>query len=232
MNIENPYYQITLRNVIGITLFSVLIFVIAGVILVQLDPTIFTPGRALGDRMLWVTFLATGSVIGATAYVVGVRTPMVWGVVGLIRPDAQWILIGVATAAALFFVGERMDALLGFGIIENTRANYADSMTTPMGVFLLIAVMGFILPIPLEIYFRGILFNYLGRLLGFEGAVGFSALIYGLTYFNPAIPIYMAYGIIHGAVLAILYARSGSLWTAIAANGALASLILAKIAWG
>jgi membrane protease YdiL (CAAX protease family) len=41
----------------------------------------------------------------------------------------------------------------------------------------------------------------------------------------------MAYGVVHGAVFAILFMRSGSLWTAIIANGTLAALTLAKVAW-
>lgn len=224
-------YRITLRNLVGITLLSVLIFVIGGVILVQIDPTLFTPEREPMDKLLWVSFLATAGVLASTGYVLASRTNLGWGIIGLTRPHPRWILIAVATAAALFFAGERLDAVLSLGIIESTRANFAPSLGTEVGVVGLIAVMALVLPIPLEIYFRGVVFNYLRGLLGPEAAIGISSAIYGAVYYNPAIPIYMAYGVIHGAAFAVLFLRSGSLWTAIAANGTLGTLLMAKVAW-
>lgn len=226
-----PPYRITLRNLIGITLLSVLIFVIGGVILVQLDPTLFTPEREPMDKLLWVSFLATAGVLASTGYVLASRTALGWGIVGLTRPHPRWLLIAVAAAAALFFAGERLDAILSFGIIENTRANFGPSLETEVGVLGLIAVMALVLPIPLEIYFRGVVFNYLRGLLGPESAIGISAALYGAVYYNPEIPIYMAYGVIHGAAFAVLFLRSGSLWTSIAANGTLGALLMAKVAW-
>ena len=225
-------YRITIRNFIGITLMSVLIFVIGAVILVRLDPTTFSSERPLMDRLLWVSLLASAGVLASTGYVLASRTALGWGIIGLVRPQRNWILIAVITAAVLFFAGERLDALFGFGIMENTRAGFATSLKTQVGLLGLFAVMAVILPIPLEIYFRGVLFNFLRGMLGMEVAVGFTALIYSFIYYNPAVPVYMAYGVIHGAALCLLFVRSGSLWTAIAANGTLQALTVAKLAWG
>ncbi len=58
-----------------------------------------------------------------------------------------------------------------------------------------------------------------------------SALAYALLFFNPMVPVYMAYGVVHGVVFCVLFVRSGSLWTAIVANGTLAALTVAKVAW-
>ncbi|MEE8284076.1 MAG: CPBP family intramembrane glutamic endopeptidase, partial [Alphaproteobacteria bacterium] len=137
----------------------------------------------------------------------------------------------VATAAALFFAGERLDALMGLGIMEGTRASYAATLRTEVGLIGLMAVLAIILPISLEIYFRGVLFNFLRPMLGLEAAIGVSALAYALLFFNPSVPVYMAYGVIYGVVFAVLFVRSGSLWTAIVANGTLAALTVAKVAW-
>lgn len=224
-------YRITLRNVIGITLMTALCIVIGGVIVVQLDPTIFTPQRPFVDKLLWVVFLTTAGVLLSTAYVLGWRTAAGWGIVGLTRPHPRWLLISVATAAVLFFVGERLDDALGFGILATTRRTFGPALSTDVGMLTTFAAMAVVLPVPLEIYFRGVLFNYLRGLFGDEPAIGLSAAIFALVYYNPEIPIYMAYGVIHGAAFAVLYARSGSLWTSIAANGALNALLLAKVAW-
>ena len=224
-------YRITIRNFIGITLMTVLIFVIGGVIVVRLDPSIFTEERALLDNLLWFSLLASVGVLASTGYVLASRTAMGWAIIGLTRPEARWVLIGVSTAAALFFAGERLDALMGLGIMEGTRASYAATLESEVGLIGLMVVLAIILPISLEIYFRGVLFNFLRPMLGLEAAIGVSALAYALLFFNPMVPVYMAYGVVHGAVFCVLFVRSGSLWTAIVANGTLAALTVAKVAW-
>ncbi|MFB3055369.1 MAG: lysostaphin resistance A-like protein [Alphaproteobacteria bacterium] len=224
-------YRITIRNFIGITLMTVLIFVIGGIIVVRLDPSIFTKERALLDNLLWFSLLASVGVLASTGYVLASRTAMGWAIIGLTRPEARWVLIAVSVAAALFFAGERLDALMGFGIMESTRASYAATLESEVGLIGLMAVLAIILPISLEIYFRGVLFNFLRPMLGLEAAIGVSALVYGLLFFNPSIPVYMAYSVVQGAVFCLLFVRSGSLWTAIVANGTLSALTIAKVAW-
>ena len=91
--------------------------------------------------------------------------------------------------------------------------------------------MAVILPVPLEIYFRGVLFNFLRGMLGMEVGIGLTAAIYGLVYYNPSIPVYMAYGVIYGAAFCVLFARSGSLWTAVSANATIQALTVARLAW-
>ncbi len=224
-------YRITIRNFIGITLMIMLICVIGGIILIRLDPTLFSPKHPIQENLLWLSLVVTVAVLASTGYVLASRTAMGWGIVGLVRPEARWILIAVATGAAMFFVGERLDALFDFGITEGNREKYAPALTTQIGLIQLFAVWILVLPIPLEIYFRGVLFNFVHGKLGMEVAIGLSALTYGLLFFNPQIPVSVAYGIIHGAVFCVLFVRSGSLWTAIAANSTLAALMVAKVAW-
>ena len=83
-------YRITIRNFIGITLMTVLIFVIGGVIVVRLDPSIFTEERAVLDNLLWFSLLASVGVLASTGYVLASRTAMGWAIIGLTRPEARW----------------------------------------------------------------------------------------------------------------------------------------------
>jgi membrane protease YdiL (CAAX protease family) len=225
-------YRITIRNFVGITLMAVLIFVIGGIILVKMEPTVFSPQRPFVDRLMWVALLTTAGVLASTGYVLASRTALGWGIIGLIRPDVRWVLIAIATATGLFVAGERLDAFLGFGIIENTRANFASSLNTQVGMIGMFAVMAIVLPIPLEIYFRGVLFNFLRARLNVETAIGATALLYGLVYYNPLIPVYMAYGVIYGVAFCVLFLRSGSLWTAIVANGTVQALTMVRLILG
>lgn len=224
--------HITIRSFIGITMMTVLIFVVGGIVLVKMDPTIFSKDRPVLDKMLWAALLANIGVLSSTGYVLGTRTVQGWALIRLESPSPRWVLIALATAAVVFFAGERLDAVFGFGILESAKANYGPSLNTQIGLIGLFAVLGVIVPIPVEIYFRGVLFNFLRGFTTEEAAIGLSAILYGLLFFNPAAPINIAYGIAHGAVLCLLYVRSGTLWTAIIANGALGALTVAKLAWG
>jgi membrane protease YdiL (CAAX protease family) len=225
-------YRITIRNFIGISLLIVLICVIGGIILVRLDPSIFTDKRNVHENLLWFSLVFTVAVLASTGYVLASRTAMGWGIIGMSRPEPRWVLIGIATAAALFFVGERLDSVFRFGIIAHARELYATGLTTQIGLIQLFAVWALVLPIPLEVYFRGVFLNFVRAMMNLEVAIGLSALAYGLLFFNPSIPVSVAYGVVHGAALSILYVRSGSLWTAIIANASLGALTVAKIAWG
>lgn len=224
-------YRITIRNFVGISLMIVLICVIGGIILVRLDPTIFTDKRNIHENLLWFSLVFTVGVLASTGYVLATRTAMGWEIIGMSRPEPRWILISVATAAALFFAGERLDSLFEFGIIESSRKTYEVSVQSQIGLIELFAVWALVLPISLEIYFRGVFLNFVRGMVSLEVGIGLSSIAYGFLFFNPDIPVSVAYGIIHGFTFSMLYVRSGSLWTAIAANATLGALNIAKIAW-
>lgn len=224
--------HITIRSFIGITLMTVLIFVVSGIVLVKMDPTIVAPDRPLFHKMVWLALLTTVGVLASTGYVLGTRTAQGWALIGLEQPSPRWVLIALATAAVLFFAGERLDAVFGFGIMDSAKANYGPSLNTQIGLIGLFAVLAVVLPISLEIYFRGVLLNFLRGFITEEAAIGLTAILYGFVHINPAAPVNLAYGIVYGAVFCLLYLRSGTLWTSIVANGALQACILAKLAWG
>ncbi|HSR54690.1 MAG TPA: hypothetical protein VLN73_00510, partial [Alphaproteobacteria bacterium] len=133
-------YRITIRNFVGISLMIVLICVIGGIILVRLDPTIFTDKRNIHENLLWFSLVFTVGVLASTGYVLATRTAMGWEIIGMSRPEPRWILISVATAAALFFAGERLDSLFEFGIIESSRKTYEVSVQSQIGLIELFAV--------------------------------------------------------------------------------------------
>ncbi len=225
-------YRVTLRNLIGITFLAVLVFVVLGVIVVQLDPTIFKPTRNRAESLLWFSLLLATGIFTATGYVLAWRTPERWGIVGMVRPHPRWILIALATGAALFFVGERVDALSHFGIAADLKTEYGTAISTQIGLILLLAARGVVLPVAFEIYFRGVLFNFLANRFGVEISLLVSSIAFAGLFFQPHLPVSMAYGFIYGIAYGLLFLRSGTLWTAIVANGAVGALMVAKAAWG
>jgi membrane protease YdiL (CAAX protease family) len=225
-------YQVSIRNLFGITFLSVLIFVVLGVIIVQLDPTIFGPNRNRAEALLWFALLLTTGVLIATGYVLAWRTPARWGIIGLTRPEPRWIMIAVCVGAVLFFLGERADHGFGLGIMDDFRKEFGSGLHTEMGLVSLFAARMLLLPLALEIYFRGIMFNFFAGRFGPEAGLFVSSILFAGLFFRPDLSISMAYGFIYGLAYGLLFLRSGSLWVSIAAHGTLGALIVAKAAWG
>ncbi len=225
-------YQVSIRNLFGITFLSVLIFVVLGVIIVQLDPTIFGPNRNRAEALLWFALLLTTGILIATGYVLAWRTPARWGIIGLTRPEPRWIVIAVCVGTVLFFLGERADHAFGLGIMDDFRKEFGAGLHTEMGLVSLFAARMVLLPLALEIYFRGIMFNFFAGRFGPEAGLFVSSILFAGLFFRPDLSISMAYGFVYGLAYGLLFLRSGSLWVSIAAHGTLGALIVAKAAWG
>lgn len=224
-------YQVSIRNLLGITFLTVLIFIVLGVIIVQLDQTIFDEARDRTEAMLWFALLLATSVLTATGYVLAWRTPLGWGIVGMTRPTRRWILIAVAVGVILFFVGERVDSALGLGILADFKREFGSGLESEVGVISLLAARVLLLPLALEVYFRGVLLNFFANRLGQEAGLFVSSILFAGLFFSPSIPISMAYGFIYGIAYGLLFLRSGSLWPAIVGHATLGGLVVAKAAW-
>lgn len=224
-------YQVSIRNLFGITFLTVLIFIVLGAIIVQLDPTIFGPDRNRAEALLWFALLLTTGVLTATGYVLAWRTPARWGIIGLTRPEPRWIAISVAVGVILFFLGERVDAALGLGILADFQREFGPGLTNQVGLISLFAARMLLLPMALEVYFRGVLLNFFTARFGPEAGLFVSSILFAGLFFRPDLPVSMAYGFIYGIAYGLLFLRAGSLWAAIAAHATLGGLIVAKAAW-
>jgi hypothetical protein len=139
------------------------------------------------------------------ALAVGLR-PADWGVSGL-RVIVYLVIVraaGFVYAALLYFLqvhvpGQATDLTKFFGA----------GLT---GIAMTVVIAGFIGPLVEEMVFRGVVFGALSDLLPGWVAVVASALIFATLHFNAYlfIPAFIV-----GIALALIYARSGSLWPAV-----------------
>lgn len=224
-------YRVTLRNVLGITFLAVLFAVLLGATVSQLDPGIGVDGKDPIKKVLWLFLVLLSGVLIATGYVLAWRSPRRWGIVGLVTPSARWILISVATGAVLFFIGERVDAMFRLGILDDFRTQFGPGLKTQIGFLSMLVVFGLVRPIAFEIYFRGVLLNFLVGRLGEQAGLFLSALLFAGLYFQADQPANMVFGFVYGLAFGLLYLRSRSLWTAIAAHATVGILFAAKAAW-
>jgi hypothetical protein len=224
-------YKVSLRNVLGITLFMVLVAVLLGVIVVQLDHSI---GAADGDpikKVLWIFLILLTGVLTATGYVLAWRTPLRWGIIGLTPPEPRWVLISVAVGAVLFFLGERADHVLRLGILENFHSQFGAGLKSQVSLLSMLAVFGLLRPIALEVYFRGVLLNFFVNRIGAEAGLFVTSLLFAGLYFQPDLPANMAYGFVYALAFGLLFLRSGSLWNAVVAHATVGVLFVGKVAW-
>ena len=225
-------YRVSVRNVLGITFLALLFAILLGVIVVQLDPSLGATGTDPIKKVLWVFLILLTGILTATGYVLAWRTPLRWGIIGLVRPEARWVMISIAVGAVLFFLGERMDHLLRLGILDNFRAQFGAGLKSQVGLASMLAVFGLLRPIALEIYFRGVLLNFFVNRFGAEAGMFVTSLAFSALYFQPGLPANMAYGFVYALAFGLIFLRSGSLWNSIIAHATVGLLFIAKVVWG
>lgn len=224
-------YQVSLRNVLGITFLTLLIAVLLGVIVVQLDPTVVTGEKGAVKTVMWLHMFLLVGVLTATGYVLAWRTPKRWGIVGLVAPSPRWVLISVAVGTVMFFMVERIDHMFGLGILESFRGQFGKELQTQIGFLSMAVTAGIVRPVAYEIFFRGVLFNFFANRLGVQAGLFVTAALFAAMYYKVGLPANLAFGFVYGLAFGLLFQRSGSLWTAIVANATLGLLFAAKAAW-
>ncbi|HSO27479.1 MAG TPA: CPBP family intramembrane glutamic endopeptidase, partial [Anaerolineales bacterium] len=168
---------------------------------------------------------------------------------GLRRRRWGWERLGLRSFAPVWFlvafgVGMVVTPLSGI-IALVIRRLLALPLESPQLSFLLpqdinlpgglamIALAGLVVPLAEELFFRGLLYTWLRGRWGFAPAAAVSALIFGVVHLEPSVA---GTAFILGLILAWLYERSGSLWTAVlvhAMNNSIQILLLyALIALG
>jgi uncharacterized protein len=177
--------------------------------------------------------LAAGAAAFLLAVVVALVVRVRWlPAVGLRSTTWRWLLagVGVGVLARVLAFG----LILGYMALTGDQSNPQDYLTGTaaagglqlVGLMLLGAVLT---PIAEELFFRGVLYGGLRR-YGVVVAVIASALLFGLAHgINVVLPV----AVVLGALNALLYERSGSIYPSMIAHGvhnalgfALAAIVL------
>ena len=137
--------------------------------------------------------------------------------IGLRRVPVWWLFVGAALGLVCWTVAGATSAIY-FWITDNslyvTGEEFFPGLT---GTSLLELVFfwlaaGLLTALANELLFRGVLYTYLRR-WGVGSAVLVSSVAFGLLGFGLNVELFIGIGV--GAVLALVYERSGSLWPAV-----------------
>ena len=180
--------------------------------------------------------LPFSSILGVAVFVVRVGG-LPWSGVGL-RPVAPvvylraigWWLLCLPVVAGVLYATYKITGRAAIEEQLDMLPDLSDDDGTITACFVLL--VGILSPITEELVFRGVLFAWLRRHIGFWGAGLFSALVFAGAHGIPDIILPTA---ILGLLFAWIYERTGSLWPAMVAHVAhnlLVTSVMLPTMWG
>lgn len=197
-----------------------------GPVLVRTFARGFAPAPADVDQatvaLILVLLAAQTGILLAAIYGVAVRwRGLSWAELGLVPPPAAWYgraaVITVASFAVVAVINAAVHAVTGAPPYNPQLRIIAPAGFSWSALAGMVALAGVVAPFVEELAFRGLLYRWLRERFGLWVGVGASALAFSLVHGIPAlIPALAALG----AILALVYERSGSLWPAIVVHGA------------
>lgn len=197
-----------------------------GLYIVASVPLVFFVGGDLSDITIGVTaaigILNAASLIGAV-YLAGVRRGKVsWAGLGFIPASikVEWVITAVLVSLALIPIRSLLGAAVEWmasGSLDSLqmRGNilFAGAELS-LGNFLVsLAIIGILVPISEELFFRGLLYRWFQLRFRLWPAVLLSSLIFGLAHFDSLAVMISSF--VLGVFNAIAMERTKSIWVPI-----------------
>ena len=220
---QNPFFW-SWRDVLIVALGIILFGIIALVIGISI--LILSPGANYMDRMIadepsiifsiGAAFLESFALL-LGVYVFGIRRNQIsWSALGIQPISRKWILISVT----LGVLAIPISALITFTVqnlfnlpAENPQLPFliSDDLS-PASMFMMVLLIGLIIPIAEELFFRGVLYAWLRQRFGLLVGLLASSAVFGIVHGNL---IVASTAFVLGILLALVYEYSGSLWSSI-----------------
>jgi len=200
--------------VIGI---FIIFFITAGLIFVSVY--IYTPVSSLLDQQTTI-YLSIGSAlieslaIVGSVYIFGIRRRKYKWVAAGIRPTSQrWLAISIALGLLAIPISSFVAIIVQYILklpIENPQISFLlPEDISVIGMLIMSILVGIVVPFAEELFFRGILYQWLrGRFGVWLGILG-SSLLFGIVHGDIAVA---SAAFVLGVLLAVVFERSRSLW--------------------
>lgn len=180
------------------------------------------PGKAPDMQTLIaaVLILQTVGLIGAIYLFAVWRRKLAWSEIGLRRITKGWLVrsagFAVVAFALAFLITTGVQSLLEEPLRNPQLDIIAPDGFSWSGLLITLAFVGAIVPFAEELFFRGLVYGWLrARMPVWPAAIlsglGFGAL-HGIWWLIPALALL-------GIMLALIYERSGSIWSAVITHG-------------
>ena len=203
-------------------------------------PLLFFVGGDLSEITIGIT--AAIGVLNAicligTVYLTGIRRGKVsWAGLGFIPPkmEISWLLIAVVVSLALIPIRSLIGAVVELvvnGSLESLEMRgellFAGAEPTILNFLVSLLMIGVLVPISEELFFRGLLYRWFQLRFKFWPAVLLSSLLFGLAHYDSLAVIISSF--VLGIANAIAMERTKSIWVPIVmhmvTNGAAVALM-------
>ncbi len=226
------------------TVGDLVLYLLGGFGLFLVASTLLSLGSSPGTLAdLLARYLLNLIFLGGAALFWGLRRKKItWNQLGLALKRWRWSFLGLAILISAVLNPIRaglailIQILFGGGMAGLEARNTiltAGGFSWPAFILTLVGV-GILVPFSEELYFRGLLYNWLKGRFRFWPSVLLSAALFGLGHFDTVGVMVSAF--IMGIVNAWVYERSGSLWFPIAihaiTNSSAVILIFASMLFG
>ncbi len=144
------------------------------------------------------------------------RRHLLWNAFGLKSVSIGWIVVAIALGLAILpavgLIALLIQFLLGLPF-SNPQLEFVlpGDLSFP-GALIMLGLVGFVVPLAEELFFRGLLFRWLRQFLKPWPAILISSAIFGALHGELSIA---GATFFIGIILAWLYEKSGSLWTSV-----------------
>lgn len=201
------HWDLPLLALLCLGVFLVAIIMLLGV---QAGFVLAGRGRLLEEpaAMLAIMGLIYVAAIGAIALRLHNR-PGILTHLGLVWPVRQHVVISIGIGFVLPFAWVILPG-------EERPLHFITGYATYVGALVVASVLA---PVAEELLFRGIVYRWVAERAGMAAGIAISALSFALAHFDPAL-INIFHLALIGAVMAVIYQRTRSLWCPIAAHAA------------
>lgn len=185
----------------------------------------FLVGLAFQEITLGLTFTVTVVnflCLAGSVFLFGVlRKKVSWASMGLIplKNILKWAILGAIIAVAIIplrgAVGLIIETLINGDL--SSLAYREDLLTVGLdtwyGVLLMLLGVGVLAPIAEELFFRGLIYDWLRQKVGVELGIAISSLLFGLAHYDSLAVVGSSF--VMGIAMALAYEKTRSLWIAI-----------------
>lgn len=207
-----PFHALSARDVLLVTGFAFLIFLFLGG---GLMGSVREAGVSAGVIQIVGAGLVTLSLLIPVYFILLRPGRCQPADLGLIRPDPFWIRAGIVTGLVLGPLAWLIGGFVDPSEPPGSKTRPEDTPVWLVGLTLFV-YYGFLAPIAQEVFFRGLLFNWVRSRISFLPAAGASSLAFGILYMvHPVITLLY---LVVGMIMAWLFEQSRSLVPSILAH--------------
>ncbi len=175
-----------------------------------------TAPRAAAQLSLLGGVLETVVILGCVYFFGLRRRQLAWSDLGLFRTNRAWLRLAVVLGVAATFLSSYVATAVQRALATTNAdpqglTTVAQGLNVPTAVLMLL-LSGMLVPLAEEIFFRGVIYNWLRGVAGIVPAALLSSLLFGFVHGDVSVA---AMAFVLGLILALAYEVSRSLYPAI-----------------